>query len=290
MDDMRHPTGTMKSAAPADAVVGLREGRSYTTEGRARVEGLVEAGHAVALYLDVDGTLLEVALTPTSVRVPPALAGLLQSLQVDFDGAVAIITGRRIADADQLLAPFRSVAAGVHGAEVRTSLGDAIVSLSPSFDAAVTHSIAAIVDQMPGIVLEHKGSGLALHYRLAPDRQSDLLLALQALLPRHHGQFTICGGRKVIEVLPVGFSKGRALRQMAELPAFRNRTPVMIGDDVADETAFIAAHELGGVGLKVAGENFPAATADFSGPADVISWLTHLRDLSRNSMPGGVAR
>jgi trehalose 6-phosphate phosphatase len=141
---------------------------------------------------------------------------------------------------------------------------------------------------MPGIVLENKGSGIALHYRLAPELQGDLLLALQNLLPRHNRQFTICGGRKVIEVLPVGFSKGRALHQMASLPSFANRIPVMIGDDIADQDAFVAAKELNGFGLKVAGENLPAAVADFDSPAEVLAWLARILQLGTESRASGI--
>ena len=88
----------------------------------------------------------------------------------------------------------------------------------------------------------------------------------------------VCEGRKVVEVLPIGFSKGRALRKLAALPKFANRVPIMIGDDIADVDAFRAAEEMGGYGLKVAGENFSNAEASFRGPSEVVSWLKTFSD------------
>ena len=133
---------------------------------------------------------------------------------------------------------------------------------------------------MPGVVTEDKGTGIALHYRLAPELRDSLLITLEALIPKYPGQFTICEGRKVIEILPIGFSKGRALRKLASLPDFADRIPVMIGDDIADIDAFRAAEELGGYGLKVAGENFSEEEASFIGPADVLKWLENARTLT----------
>ena len=96
---------------------------------------------------------------------------------------------------------------------------------------------------------------------------------IEMLAPMYPTQFSICEGRKVVELLPIGFSKGRALRKLASLPTFANKLPVMIGDDIADVDAFRAAEELGGYGLKVAGENFSEAESAFQSPSEVLAWL-----------------
>ena len=237
------------------------------------VERLFAADLPVALYLDIDGTLLDVALTPSTVRIPPILPHLLDALSQRLSGAVAIITGRPLKEADELLHPARFVAAGVHGAQMRISSDGAIESLAPSLDQALQDDIRKIVIDLPGIVFEDKGNGIALHYRLAPEQHTALMMMLEKLVMKYPEQFTIFGGRMVVEVLPVGFSKGRALRTLASMPPFANRTPVMIGDDIADIAAFNAAEELGGFGLKVAGEHFSHEEASFHGPADVLEWL-----------------
>jgi trehalose 6-phosphate phosphatase len=242
------------------------------------VEQLLTSQAPVALYLDIDGTLLDVALTPSTVHVPPELPDILSATSVRLSGAIAIVTGRRIVEADHLLKPIKFAAAGVHGAEMRMSPTGKVVSLTPSFSPVLIEEIKAIAKALPGIVLEDKGAGIALHYRIVPELQGSLLQALEALVPRHPGQFVVCEGRKVVEVLPIGFSKGRALRKLAALPKFANRVPIMIGDDIADVGAFRAAEEMGGYGLKVAGENFTNAEASFRGPSEVVSWLKAFSD------------
>ncbi len=255
--------------------------REVAAESRANVERLVSSGSPVALFLDIDGTLLDVALTPSTVHVPPNLSQLLDSISVRLSGALAIVTGRQIQEADRLLQPSKFVAAGVHGGQMRFSAEGSIATLTPRFDAALTEDLKKIVKDLPGIVFEDKGSGIALHYRLAPELQSSLLMLLEALLLKYPNQFSICEGRKVVEVLPVGFSKGRALRKLAALPLFANRIPVMVGDDIAVIDAFRAAEDLSGYGLKVAGENFSEEESSFQGPAEVLDWLQMLALSSR---------
>ena len=247
---------------------------------RNRVEQLLLDRTPIGLFLDIDGTLLDMALTPSTVHVPPGLAELLGSTATRLSGALAIVTGRPIAEADELLRPMKFIAAGVHGAEMRTTATEEIRPLSPSFNPALSSDIRTAAISMPGVVTEDKGTGIALHYRLAPELRDSLLITLEALIPKYPGQFTICEGRKVIEILPIGFSKGRALRKLASLPDFADRIPVMIGDDIADIDAFRAAEELGGYGLKVAGENFSEEEASFIGPADVLKWLENARTLT----------
>lgn len=248
---------------------------------RANVEHLVSSNEPVAIFLDIDGTLLDVALTPSTVHVPPLLPELLETLSSRLSGALAIITGRPLAEADSLLKPAKFIGAGVHGSQMRISAEGNIESLTPSFDPALQAEIKKIVQELPGVVFEDKGSGIALHYRLVPELQQSLMLLLEALVPLYPDQFKICGGRKVVEILPIGFSKGRALRKIASLPKFANKTPVMIGDDISDADAFRAAEDLSGFGLKVAGENFSKEESSFEGPADVLAWLQTLARTER---------
>jgi trehalose 6-phosphate phosphatase len=249
---------------------------------RADVEHLFASNAKLALFLDIDGTLLDVALTPSTVRVPPTLPELLDMLSIRLDGALAIITGRPIAEADKLLSPAKLIAAGVHGAEMRFLPEGVTENLTPAFSAALQEEIKNIVRGLPGVVYEDKGGGVALHYRLAPEYQSSLMMLLDELAPRYPNQFTIWGGRKVVELLPVGFSKGRALRKFVSMPQFADRIPIMIGDDISDVAAFREAEEINGFGLKVAGEHFSKEEASFQGPADVLDWLKKLARSGRN--------
>lgn len=271
---MQHLRASSPRVRPDDS-------RECVSGSRAEVERLLSSNEPVALFLDIDGTLLDVALTPSTVHVPPSLPSLIDALSTRLSGALAVITGRPLAEADKLLRPSKFIGAGVHGAQMRLTPEGSIDNLTPSFDPALHADIKAIVRDLPGVVFEDKGSGVALHYRLVPELQSSLMVSLEGLIPKYPDQFTIWGGRKVLEILPVGFSKGRALRKLVSMPQFANRTPVMIGDDISDLEAFHAAEDLNGFGLKVAGENFSREESCFEGPAEVLEWLQMISQARR---------
>ncbi len=230
------------------------------------------------LFLDVDGTLLEMAPTPDSVIVPDGLPDLLLRLCKGLDGAVAIITGRKLEDIDNILAPAKLVGSGVHGAELRTTPGGAIDQAAEPMPQDFIDELVELSRHWPRVIAEPKRSGIAIHYRLAPELKSTIEKELTARVARHPNDWVVYPGRKVFEVIPAGFSKGLALKTLAALPIFANRRPVMIGDDAGDEPALAAARELGGFGLKVSGEHFGRSGTDIDGPAGVYKWLSKLAD------------
>ena len=231
---------------------------------------------ACALFLDVDGTLLDLAPTPELVRVPDGLVPLLQRLHHSLDGAVAIITGRILGDIDHILRPVRLAGSGVHGAELRNGPDAEIERVKARLPDYLVDQMRALADAQPGVIVEPKGPGLAVHYRLAPSAEPFVLAALQASLDRHAGTFEILRGKKLFEIVPSGLSKGTALAALAKLPAFRNRVPIMIGDDIGDEAAFSVAEGMKGFALRVAGEHYRDDLADFAGPRAVGRWLEQL--------------
>lgn len=228
---------------------------------------------ACALFLDVDGTLLELAPRPQDVKVPEGLIALLQRLFLGLDGAIAIVTGQLISDIDFILSPVRLTAAGVHGAEMRTDPNRDIEQVGAELPEEIVKAVRKLAHSIPGVIAEPKGAGLALHYRLAPEAEGDILAALTHFLTHDGGTFDVVPGKKIFEVVPRGLSKGTALARLAELPAFEGRVPIMIGDDIGDVPAFAAAEARRGFGLRVAGEQFAAADADFSSPRAVMDWL-----------------
>lgn len=228
---------------------------------------------SIALYLDMDGTLLELAATPEGVTIPGGLVELLGRLAEGLGGALAIVTGRRIVEVDNLLAPLRLAASGVHGVELRVSSSSSLEIRTPDLSEQFVRALQELAGQAPGAFAEPKGSGLAIHYRLAPEAESAIAQQLQRFHEDNPGTFDIWPGRKVFEVIPKGFSKGTAISALANLPPFKDRIPIMIGDDVGDEPAFAAAEALGGYGLRVAGENFDKSRSDFNDPRAVLTWL-----------------
>jgi trehalose 6-phosphate phosphatase len=249
----------------------MRDMEASVVGGRAGA--VLASPHQWALFIDIDGTLLGMAPTPDAVSVPPGLVALLERLLSGLDGAVALLTGRRIADADRLFAPLALVAAGVHGTEMRYQRRGPIDELAPPIPPSVVQAMANISHVIAGTLVEQKGAGLAVHYRNAPLARHGLESELAAIVAASSYDLVLRQGRKVLEAVPKGFSKGTALMQLASQPPFAGRRPVMIGDDVGDEAALSVAEQLGGMALRVAGEHFGKDTADFDSVGDVRAWL-----------------
>jgi len=240
------------------------------------VELLAGDAHNYALFLDCDGTLLDIAPTPNEVRVPGGLVELLVRLSKGLGGALAVLTGRRLAEIDVLLAPAKLIGAGVHGAEIRTVNAGAIARVASALPNSLVEEVVRRTQRLPGIIAEPKGPGLAVHYRLAPHLKEALESELRSLLTQYADGLVLCPGRKLFEIIPAGHSKGTALETFCALPEFAGRRPIMIGDDMGDIAAFAAAWRLGGVGMRVAGEHFGHTNVELQNPKRVIAWLTSL--------------
>jgi trehalose 6-phosphate phosphatase len=246
-----------------------------------------EFDRTTALFLDLDGTLLEIAATPEQVVVSPGLVPLLAELHRELDGALAIVSGRPIGDIDRLLEPFRCSAAGEHGAAVR--YGDGTLeelSAGQAVPQAWRESLAAAADFLPGVQVETKPHGVTVHYRLAPHLGNDVWRLARALVPQDDPRFHLLPAREAVEIGPRSVSKGNAVERLMRQTAFRGRRPIFVGDDCTDEAGMRAARELGGMGLRV-GEAFGGD------PAVVRNWL--LRGAERLSgrparvAPAGIA-
>jgi len=231
-----------------------------------------------ALFLDLDGTLIDIAQTPQGVVTPPGLVHLLSRLSRALGGALAIVSGRTIADVDRLLFPLRPRAAGVHGAEIRAEAEGAVEFVAAALDPWLVAAVKSIAELDPGIIVEPKGASIAVHYRLAANEGAAIEQRLRALLPRLANGVELREGRKVAELIGKQVSKGAALQGFMSHAPFADRRPVMIGDDSTDLSAFSAAEFLGGKGLRVAGEFFGREAADFGGAAEVRQFLSALAD------------
>ena len=231
-----------------------------------------------ALFLDLDGTLIDIARAPDEVTVPAGLVPLLDRLSRSLGGGLAILTGRPLAELDRILEPFQPAAAGVHGAELRYEPGGPIRNLAGPLDFSIVKAAMGLAAADPGILIELKRSSIAAHYRNAPFARARIEAALEAIVAEGNDHLILCPGRKVIELVPRHISKGAALDSFMSRVPFRGRRPVMIGDDVSDETALDAARRLGGAGMRVAGESLARDAADFESPAHVRRWLCTLAE------------
>lgn len=217
-----------------------------------------------ALFLDFDGTLVDIAPQPEAVVVPPALIRTLEALNQYLGGALALISGRPIEQIDRFLHPLRLAVAGVHGAERRDGQGQ--VTLLPAFPLEVVEQAALqVAREHPAVLVEVKRGSIALHYRQAPELEPLCLEAMQRAVEQSPG-LTLLRGKMVVEAKPGGASKGAAIEAfMAERP-FAGRTPVFVGDDVTDEVGFATVQRLRGLGVKV-GEGSSVAWQRIATPA-----------------------
>jgi trehalose 6-phosphate phosphatase len=228
-----------------------------------------------ALFLDVDGTLVELADTPDAVRVPAALPGLLRHLAEALGGAVALVSGRSVAMLDRFFHPLAPAAVGLHGAEWRPRPGGP-VTRAPTppvrLDGARSE-LEGFAARHPGVLVEDKGLSLVLHFRRRPDAAAAVEAAARAAAARLGGHYSVLRGKMMLEIKPNDVNKGAALRRAMADPPFAGRVPVFVGDDVTDEDGFAAVNALGGHSVKVGLDGPTAATHRLADVAAVHAWL-----------------
>jgi trehalose 6-phosphate phosphatase len=233
----------------------------------------LRSGHS-ALFLDVDGTLIDFAPSPNDVVVPSGLVEDIASLERSLGGATALVSGRTIEDLDHLFQPLRLRASGVHGAETRYDPSEPVPQvenagkLSPGLWASVTDALAAF----PGTFAENKRYSFAIHYRSAPHLGPRLLTMLRELVNARGDELQIFEAHCAFEIKGGNFDKGLAIERFLNRAPFAGRVPVFIGDDWTDESGFAAVVRGGGTAYSV-GEARPHVSGVFSGPATVREWL-----------------
>lgn len=230
-----------------------------------------------ALFLDIDGTILDMARRPDAVVVPADLKDSLVRLTEMLRGAVAFVSGRSLATIDNLFAPLTFAAIGCHGAEMRGSDGTVTALAGPLSDT-VRGLFRKLADDHRGVLLEDKVYALALHYRLAPEAKP----ALDAALEKHAALFaaeriSILHGKAVIDARPLGIDKGVGVRALFAQKPFRGRVPLFGGDDTTDLDVFHILPELGGRGFSV-GKHFPGVDHVFPSPRAVRQWLARMAE------------
>lgn len=232
-----------------------------------------------AILLDVDGTLLDIASTPSAIRVPPSLIHSLTRLQKRTRGALALISGRPLAELDRIFAPLKVPAIGGHGAELRPhDNGDSEERQVDSLDGRLRTHLMNIAKVAPGILIEDKGYAIALHYRRSPKLERMLHKEVAAICAKlaPAGVKVLCG-KAVVEIKSGRFNKGTALRELMAQSPFRGRQPIFVGDDITDDDVFAVLPEFNGIGFSV-GKASQGAVFTFASPREVRAWLDHLID------------
>ncbi|MFS8374982.1 trehalose-phosphatase [Xanthomonas campestris] len=229
---------------------------------------------ACALFLDVDGTLIDFADRPEAVRLLPEVRAAIERLSDRFNGAVALVSGRPLSQLDALFAPLLLPAAGLHGHELRSDI--AARAAMPQDTSEWLHGLhqraAALTQRHFGVLVEDKGVSVALHWRAQPQAGADVLAFAQQEIAQLSG-YRLQPGDHVVEFVPEGSNKGLAVEQLMQQPAFAGRTPVFVGDDLTDEFGFQAANRLGGWSVLVGDRAQTDARFRVSGTAAVHAWL-----------------
>jgi trehalose 6-phosphate phosphatase len=235
----------------------------------------------LALFLDVDGTLLEIAATPDRVRVP---ASLRNTLQLNFDreqGALALLSGRSLDELDELFAPCVFPASGKHGLEVRLPSGKVI---RPEIDGSMLDRarswLRILAKENRGLLMEDKGAALAMHCRLAPKFAPEIEIVMNEMAAELGEAFVVRPGKCVYELMPSGIDERSAIQLLMKEAQFAGRTPVFVGDDPTDEVGFQAVNEMGGHSIRVGNLEETAAQYRFSSVSTVVAWLRD-RNLNR---------
>ncbi len=230
-----------------------------------------------ALFLDVDGTLLDYVTRPDAVEVPPSLLETLTGLSAALDGALAIISGRTIADLDRLFAPLRVPVAGQHGAEARR--GERTWILAPerapnsSALASILAPVYALGARQPAILIEDKGLSAAIHYAETGPERAALNAILPGAIAGSEGAFQLLASHLAFDIVPHAVDKGRAVDWFMTAAPFAGRIPVFIGDDRTDEDGFAAVAARGGYAINVGPRNETAAPWRVANPRALREWL-----------------
>jgi trehalose 6-phosphate phosphatase len=230
-------------------------------------------GPGWAYFLDLDGTLVELAESPGTVRLDAVLPALVERLRRSSDGALAFISGRSIDDLDRLFPGREYPAAGQHGFERRDAEGHHFtLPTSTRGRAQARQRLSRVVRGHPRLEFEDKGSSFALHYRRAPRLAGFAHRSANAVRRSLGSRYTVQAGKRVVEIVPAGRNKGSAIAAFMREAPFAGRTPLFIGDDRTDEFGFAVVNRLGGCSVKV-GPGRTAARWRLPNVEAVIAWL-----------------
>ena len=231
-------------------------------------------GH-YAFFFDLDGTLAGIKPHPDQVSIPDAVLQDLHQLSLMNEGALALISGRSMAELDTLASPYHFPLAGVHGAERRDIHAHThIVSLPDALTQTLQAQLSSALAELPGTELEAKGMAFALHYRQAP-QHADAVLALAAEIVSRYPQLALQPGKCVVELKPKGVNKGAAIAAFMVTPPFRGRTPLFMGDDLTDEAGFCVVNQAEGISVKV-GPGETIAGWRLANVASVWQWISDI--------------
>jgi trehalose 6-phosphate phosphatase len=205
----------------------------------------------IALFLDFDGTLVEIAPSPDDVHVDRRLPAALDGLRLRLGGALALVSGRPVALLDEMMTPYRFDAAGLHGAQIRLGGEDAPHAAPSDALHEAMRAMVRFANAHVGVIVEDKRQSVALHWRLAPSLAEEALALMEQVAAEVGPSMRLQRGKAVAELVPATASKGGAIRWLLQQEAYAGRQPVFIGDDITDEDGFAAVNDAQGLSIRI---------------------------------------
>lgn len=224
-----------------------------------------------SLFLDFDGTLVDLQDKPQDVRVTAPLAELMRRLIARMPSRVAVVSGRSYAQIRDLFGQPDFVVSGSHGLELVWPNGRRRAPELPSALETVRQAMRRLQERYPELIVEEKPFGTAFHYRLAPQAEADSHALARRLADETGLQLQT--GKMMVEVRLGGADKGAAITTLMREPDLRATHPVFIGDDDTDEPGFVAAQALGGAGVLVGPARQTAARYGLPDVQATLAWL-----------------
>lgn len=205
----------------------------------------------IALFLDFDGTLVEIAPSPEDVKIDRRLPGALEALRQRLGGALALVSGRPVALLDAMMTPYRFDAAGLHGAQIRLDGAEAPLAAPSEAVKAAIRKMVRFANAHIGVIVEDKRQSVALHWRLAPSLADEALALMEEVATEIGPSMRLQRGKAVAELVPATASKGGAIKWLLQQDGYVGRTPVFIGDDITDEDGFAAVNAADGLSIRI---------------------------------------
>ncbi len=280
---------TRQPVRGADAVltdpneIGVRTGDKRMSELPDALDAVDLAGGTPAVFFDFDGTLSDIVNDPDAARPATGASEALQQLAKQCP--VAILSGRDLADVSKRVGLPGIWYAGSHGFELTGPDGTHHQNEGAAAAIPVLQRAAAQLREqlgpIPGVVVEHKRFGVAVHYRnAARDRVGEVAAAVRNAGARDALRVTT--GREVIELRPdLDWDKGKTLRWVMDHLGSQAGPlmPIYLGDDITDEDAFDAVRA-DGVPILVRhnddGDRATAALFALASPAQVVVFAHQL--------------
>jgi len=233
------------------AVQAPQDAAGLAPSGTALLYDLAREPDRWALFLDIDGTLVDIADRPDGITVPPDLPETLEAISHMLGGALALVTGRALVYADALFGSHNFPIAGLHGAERRSASGEIERLEKTRGFIELKERLADEARQWPGVLVEDKGLAVAAHFRQAPEYQPQVEAVMTRFAEAAGPDYALQRGKMVLEIRPARASKGEAVKAFLSEAPFNGRTPITIGDDVTDEAMFKVANEMGGHSIRI---------------------------------------